>query len=144
MRFCLSAPLLALVLATSAWPALAADWVLIANARSGLTRLTQEEVTHIFLGRYRRLSTGATAEPVDQAPDSALKAIFYRQLVGKNLAEINAYWARLVFSGKTQPPRSVASSDDALRYVMHHPAALAYVERSKVDGRVLVVFEMEN
>lgn len=119
-----------------------ADLVLIANPKSGIERLKQDEVVNIFLGRYRRLPSGLTAEPLDQPADSEPKARFYRQLVGKSLAEINAYWARLMFSGKTLPPLSVASSDEAIQQVAARPGALAYVERAKADKRVIVVYEL--
>jgi hypothetical protein len=143
LRTLLFTPLSALLLML-AWPAWASDWVLVANSKAGITQLSQDDVIHIYLGRYRRLDSGVTAEPVDQPADSPLKASFYRQLVGTSLPEINAYWARLVFSGKTQPPRTASSSEEALKFVSSHPGALAYVQRSKVDGRVVVVFEMED
>ncbi len=135
-------PLFAMLLASSALPATAADWVLVANPKAGITRLSQDEVTNIYLGRYRRLASGITAEPIDQPADSTLKANFYRQLVGKSLGEINAYWARLVFTGKTQPPHIATSSEDAIQRVASHPGSLAYIERTKVDTRVAIVFEM--
>jgi ABC-type phosphate transport system substrate-binding protein len=135
---------LALLLGMTALPAAAADWALVANPRAGIGRLTHDEVTNIYLGRYRRLASGTTAEPLDQPADSALRAAFYRQLVDKSLAEINAYWARLIFSGKTQPPHAVSSSEDALQRVARSPGALAYVERSKVDARVTIVFEISD
>ena len=131
--------LMPLLLAASAW---AGDWVVVANPKAGIARLTQDEVINIYLGRYRRLASGVTAEPIDQSADSTLKEQFYRQLVGKSQAEINAYWARLVFSGKTQPPRVVTGGDEVMQRVARHPGALAYIERSQVDARVTVVFEM--
>ena len=135
--------LLTLALFLTAFPAVAADWVLVANPKSGITHLEKDDVTNIFLGRYRRLPSGATAEPIDQPADSALKASFYRQLVNKDMSEINAYWSRLVFSGKTRPPFVAASSEDAIQQVSVNQSALAYVEKSKVDARVLVVFEIK-
>lgn len=142
MRPLLFAPLFALWLLMLAAPAQAAEWVLVASSKAGITHLSQDEVTNIYLGRYRRLDSGITAEPIDQPADSALKARFYRQLVDKSLAEINAYWARLVFSGKTQPPRTVRNSEEALQFVISHPGAMAYVERAKADGRVVVIFDI--
>lgn len=130
-----------LLLAAMAWPAAAADWVVVANPKAGITRLSQDEVINIYLGRYRRLASGLTADPIDQPADSGLRARFYRRLVDKNLAEINAYWSRLVFSGKTRPPRIATSDEDALQMVVLHPDALAYVDKAKVDARVIVVFE---
>lgn len=122
--------------------AAATDLVIVANPRSGITKLTQDQVVNIFLGRYRRLDSGLTAEPLDLDGNAEKKALFYRSLVGKELAEINAYWARLVFSGKTSPPRPVSSTEEALQRVAMTPGALAYMERDKVDGRVVVVFEV--
>ena len=120
----------------------AAELVVVANPRSGIERLTQEDVINIYLGRYRRLASGITAEPIDLAGDTELKERFYRHLVGKTLAEINAYWARLVFSGKTRPPLALDSVEAALQRVATQSGALAYVERAQADKRVRVVFEL--
>jgi hypothetical protein len=126
-----------------AWPPLAqADMVLVANPQSGIERLNRDDVVNIFMGRYRLLASGITAEPIDLADDTGLRARFYRALVNKSLAEINAYWARLVFSGKTRPPRVLDSVDAALQAVISNPGALAYLERSQIDKNVRVVFEL--
>lgn len=119
-----------------------AELVLVANPHSGIERLTQDEVINIYLGRYRRLASGVVAEPIDQPVDAEARARFYRRLVSKSLAEINAYWARLVFSGKTRPPQVVESVDSMLRLVATQPGALAYVERAQADARVKIVFEL--
>jgi ABC-type phosphate transport system substrate-binding protein len=134
---------LSLVFTIPALPALAADWVVIANPKAGITHLSRDDVTNIYLGRYRRLASGVTAEPIDQPVDSGLRGRFYRQLVDKSVAEIRAYWARLLFSGQTQPPRVAGNSDDAVHLVSRNPGAMAYVERSKIDSRVTVVFDEE-
>lgn len=119
-----------------------ADLVLVASPQSGIERLTQDDVINIYLGRYRRLASGMVAEPVDLPADAELRARFYRRLVNKSLAEINAYWARLVFSGKTRPPQVVEGVENVLRLVAAQPGALAYLERTQVDGRVRIVFEL--
>lgn len=123
-------------------PAAHADLVLVTSPQSGIERLSQDEVINIYLGRYRRLPSGMVAEPVDHAAEAELRARFYRRLVNKSLAEINAYWARLVFSGKTHPPQVVDSVANALKLVAMQPGALVYVERSQVDARVKIVFEL--
>lgn len=119
-----------------------ADLVLVASPHSGIERLTREEVVNIYLGRYRRLPAGLVAEPLDHPVDSEKRARFYRHLVGKSLAEINAYWARLIFSGKTRPPQVIDNVESALRLVATRPGALAYVERVQADARVKIVFEL--
>ena len=122
-------------------PFVSADLVLVANSESGIERLTHSQVVNIYLGRYRRLSTGATAVPIDLPESSENKAIFYRQLVDKNLAEINAYWSRLVFSGKTRPPQQVENTNEALEFLANNLNALAYIDRAAVNSQVTIVFE---
>ena len=117
-----------------------AELVVVANPRSGIEQLTEDEVINIFLGRYRRLASGIAAEPVDIVDDSPLRVRFYRGLVNKSLPEINAYWARLVFSGKTRPPHMVPSVEAALQFVASQPGGVAYLERAQVDRRVKIVF----
>jgi len=118
-----------------------AEVVVIANARSGVDRLTREEVVNIFLGRFRQLPSGLSALPADLPAGHAEKERFYRLLVNKDLAEINAYWARLVFSGRTSPPRQTRDEGELLRFVSETPGAIGYLERSRIDSRVRVVFE---
>jgi hypothetical protein len=72
-----------------------------------------------------------------------LNPLEIQQSLNKTPAEINAYWARLIFSGKTRPPRVVDSVERMLHLVATRPGALAYVERSQVDARVKIVFELE-
>lgn len=118
-----------------------ADLVLIANAKSGVEQLSRSEVVNIYLGRYRMLASGLTAEPLDQPYESEMREAFYRQLVDKNLSQISAYWSRLVFSGKIHPPKVVNNPAEAVTEVARYPGGVAYVDRSQVDHRVRIVFE---
>ena len=120
----------------------AAEMVVIVNPRSGIDRLSRDEVINIFLGRSRQLPSGLSAQPVDLPATHPDKASFYRQLVNKELAEINSYWARLVFSGRTTPPMQAASTEALLEIVGKTPGAIGYLERSQIDARVKVVLEL--
>jgi hypothetical protein len=118
-----------------------AEPVVVINAGSGVERLSQDEVINIFLGRYRQLPSGITAMPIDQPADQPLRAQFYRLLVNKDLAELNAYWARLIFSGKISPPRQAASASEVLEWVARTRGGIAYIERNMADQRVKIVME---
>ncbi len=120
----------------------AGDLVVVVNPKSGVEKLSRDEVINIFLGRYRQLPGGIAAEPLDLPAGGADRALFYELLVGKDQAEINAYWARLVFSGRTPPPRQTAGSGQVIELVGRHLGAVGYVERDAVDHRVRIVFEL--
>ncbi len=118
-----------------------ADLVVVVNPMSGVDKVSREEVVNIFLGRSRRFASGLSAKPADLPPSQAERALFYRLLIDRELTEINAYWARLVFSGRTTPPRQATSVEDLLDFVGSTPGAIGYLDRTRVDGRVKMVLE---
>jgi len=141
MRPFFTLPLLLLALLSYAAPAVA-EPVVVVNARSNVTQLSQDEVINIFLGRYRRFPGGVAATPIDQPEGTPLRAEFYRKLVNKDLDQINAYWSRLIFSGKTPPPRSAENAAEVLRLLSANPGGIAYIERNLVDSRFRIVMEL--
>ena len=120
----------------------AEELVVIVNADSGVEKLSRDEVINIFMGRYRKLPNGATAMPLDIDGESDERREFYRQLIGKSLPEVNAYWARLVFSGKTAAPADLATQRQVLERVARDPNAIGYVERKNLNRNVKVVYAL--
>lgn len=118
-----------------------AEPVVVVNAASAITRLGQDDVVNIFLGRYRRLPTGDTAVPIDQPENAALRTEFYRKLVNKEPNEVSAYWSRLLFSGKTSPPLQAVTANDVVVLLAGQPGGIAYIDRSQVDKRFRIVME---
>ena len=121
----------------SAW----ADLVVVTNPKSGIDRMSREEVVFVFLGRWRQLPSGIAAVPIDLPIDSPERAAFYRQLVSKSQSEIKAYWSRLMFSGGARPPISPDSREEQIRILASTPGAIGYLDRSAVDNRMKIVFD---
>ena len=128
---------LAFVPLASAW----ADLVVVANPKSGIDKMSREEVVFVFMGRWRQLPSGIAAQPVDSPTDSPERTAFYRQLVNKSPSEIKAYWSRLIFSGGSRPPVVPDSREEQARILASTPGAIGYLERSAVDSRVKIVFD---
>lgn len=120
----------------------AAELVVVVNARAGVALMTRNEVINIFFGRYRQFFNGLEAQPVDLSDAHPDRARFYKGLVGKDLSDVNAYWSRQLFSGGMQPPPKVNTSEEVLRWVITHPGGIGFVEMSKADARVRVVYEL--
>lgn len=117
-----------------------AEVVVVMGAKSGVDRMTQDQVVHVFMGRYRKLDSGLMAVPLDLPVDNELRAEFYRKLVDKNLSEINAYWTRLNFSGKTSPPGVAPNADRLIEWLSSNHGGIGYIDAKQVDARVRVVF----
>lgn len=121
-----------------------ADLVVVANPKSGIERLKRQEVIYLFMGRWRQLPSGTEAHPIDLGNDSTERAEFYRQLVNKEPSEIKAYWSRLVFSGGSRPPYTAESREEQIRLISSTPGAIGYIDRSHIDSRLRIVFELSS
>lgn len=128
-----------------AWPAgeALADLVVVVNARSGVAAMTRNEVINVFFGRNRQFFNGIEAQPVDLVDSQPSRALFYKALVGKDLAEVDAYWSRQVFTGRMQAPARLMSGEEVIRWVASHPGGIGYVDLAQADARVRVVYELK-
>jgi ABC-type phosphate transport system substrate-binding protein len=113
-----------------------AELVVIVNPKNPAANLTAEQVAQVFLGRSNTFPSGAAATPVDQKEGATVRDEFYTKVVDKNPGQVKAYWAKLMFSGKGQPPRELASSAEVKRAVAADASAIGYIEKSAVDSTV--------
>jgi ABC-type phosphate transport system substrate-binding protein len=122
-----------------ATPASAQDVVAVVSAKSAVTTLSPSQVADIFLGKTARFPDGTQAVPIDLQEDAPARERFYAQYTGKSPAQVKAHWSKLVFTGRGQPPRQVASSAEARRAVAENPSAIGYLDASQVDSSVRVL-----
>ena len=132
--------LLAIGAVLVASPARAGPLVVITHSESAIHSLSREQVSRLFLGRLKLLPTG---ERVTVVEVESLRERFYQKLLSRNLAEVNAYWARLQFSGRTQPPLRLASDEEALAAVLAGRNVVGYVDADVLDPRAKVLFRLE-
>lgn len=133
-----------LVLLTSLGPGIAlAELVVVVNARSGVAAMTRNEVINVFFGRNRQFFNGVEVMPVDLDDAHPKRAQFYKLLVGKDISEINAYWSRQVFTGRMQAPPRLANTEEVVKWVAANPGGIGFVELSRADARVRVVYELK-
>lgn len=125
---------IALLLAT--FPALA-DLAIIAHPSNHTELLTLQEARDLFLGRTRAFPDERAALPLDQA--TPLRADFYQKLTDRSIEQIDAYWARLLFSGQTTPPPRMPDDAAVLKAVRENPGAIGYIDKTHLDRSVRVL-----
>ena len=138
MKRLLQLALLGLAFAVAA-PAHAQEVVPVVSSRSPITSLSPAQVADIFLGKTTRFPDGSQAVPIDQGEESAARERFYTQYTGKSPAQVKAHWAKIIFTGRGQPPRQAASGAEAKKLVADNPYAIGYIEASQVDNTVRVL-----
>jgi ABC-type phosphate transport system substrate-binding protein len=135
--------LTAALLCLGAGQAAAADLVVIVSSRSPVTALRADQVAAIFLGQSARFPDGAEAVPVDQRIGSPLRDEFYARVMNKTPVLLKAYWSKMVFTGRGQPPGEVPDSAAVRRKVAENPELVGYIERSALDPSVRPVMVVQ-
>jgi len=98
--------------------------------------LTQKEAVDLFMGRNRAFGNGDFAQVYDLPRDSPQRAEFYQHLTGMGPAQVNSYWARLMFSGQTMPPQPVADEAAMIDTVKRNPNAIGWLSKEPVDKQL--------
>lgn len=99
----------------------------IVNATNPIVSLSREQVADLFLKRVTRWSDGTPVAPVDHSAASILRAAFCREVIGRPLSAVKAYWEERVFSGRAAPPEIKATSEAVVAFVEANPGAIGYV-----------------
>jgi len=110
--------------------------VVIVSGRSPVDALRPEQVAAIFLAQSPRFPNGAVARALDQQVGSPERDQFYLRVAGKTPALLKAYWSKMVFTGRGQPPRELAGNAAVRRAVAEDPALIGYIEREALDPTV--------
>jgi ABC-type phosphate transport system substrate-binding protein len=118
---------------------LPADEVAVVSAKSTVTTLSKTQMADIFLGKSTRFPDGALAVPIDQSEGTVARDEFYLRIAGRSAAQMKAYWSRIIFTGRGQPPRAVPSSSDTKKLVAANPNTIGYIEPELVDDTLRVV-----
>lgn len=103
------------------------SWMVVISQESSVTTLTQKQVKSLFLGRSKFLPDETRVFTIDHAVESEQRADFYLALTGKNIADIDAYWARLKYSGRATPPQPVASTEQIIQLLNSKVGTIAYL-----------------
>jgi ABC-type phosphate transport system substrate-binding protein len=136
MRLRIARLLAAFLLASGAATAQADDLVVVVSARSPIDSLRADQVAAIFLGQAPRFPNGAVATALDQPIGSFERDQFYLRVTGKTPALLKAYWSKMVFTGRGQPPRELAGSAAVRKAVADDPGLVGYIEREALDPSV--------
>ena len=122
--------------------ALAEDIVVVVNQKNSVSKLSRDEVIDIYMGRNRQLPSGVMALPLDLPNSSPEREQFYYRLTGKTMSQINAYWARLILTGRASPPTLMHSQAEAMQMVTDNRSAVGYVNRSSASSHAKIVLDL--
>lgn len=121
-----------------------ADIVVVVHPDSKLRGLTKQQVIDIYMGRIQMTPDGHIVVPYDQPQHSEIRSVFYQRLTGKPVASVNAYWARLLFTGRASPPKQPHDNMSIMDIIAQDRHTIGYIDEKDLDDRVSVVFKVMN
>jgi ABC-type phosphate transport system substrate-binding protein len=130
--------ILALITSPLTW----ADLLLIVNSKNSTVALERKQVIDIFMGRTTVFPNQQPAHTLDVVNSKNLRAVFYKNLTGKNEAQVDAYWATLVFAGRMLPPEKLPDEAAVINAVKNNSAAIGYITRQTLPEGIKVVLEI--
>ncbi len=126
-----------LALLLSAHVSASAEIVVVTNTANQASRMFSEQAAQFFLGKSNQFT------PVEQGKESAIRREFYQKIANKTLAQVEAVWAKIEFSGKGGLPKSYAGDAAVKKAVAADPNAIGYIDKASVDDSVKVLLTLQ-
>jgi ABC-type phosphate transport system substrate-binding protein len=115
--------------------------VVVVNIKSTTESLSKKQLIDIYMGRFNKFPNGEVVKPVDLDSPSNHREKFYELLVGQSERKVNAYWSRLLFSGRATPPHKAESLNELISIIENDTSALAYIDATNVQKGMKIVYE---
>lgn len=110
-----------------------AELVIIVNPQNPATRMFPSQAAQFFLGGSVQFA------PVEQSDSSPIRDEFYKKVLEKTPAQVDAIWSKLLFTGKVKAPKECKSSAEVKKAVSENVNAIGYIEKAAVDDTVKVI-----
>jgi len=118
-----------------------ADIVVIVNP-ANQDAISKADVRRMYMGKTSQFPNGSKVKAVNYDAENTIRHAFDKALLKRDSAQIQALWAKLVFTGQGVPPNELSSSQEALEFVKANPDAIGYVSEGEVSADVKVLFKL--
>ncbi len=112
--------------------------IVVINPDNPVT-LSDKEIKRIFLGKMKSYPGGSAILPVNHSSKSDVRKHFDQHALGKSSKQIKAYWSRLMFSGKGNPPKELDNDAKVIELVAENPAVIGYINADSKTERVKAI-----
>ncbi|WP_108652866.1 type 2 periplasmic-binding domain-containing protein [Dongshaea marina] len=117
-----------------------AEVVVIGNPNA--PQLTKKEAQKLFLGKIKKLP-GIGRVQLLSLEEGPTRDYFNVKLLRKREAQLKAYWAKLLFTGKADPPKTVGNSEVMLATVANSPNTIGYIDSKDLNDSVKVLYTLK-
>jgi hypothetical protein len=121
--------------------ALAQNIAVIGNFKKEI-KISAEDLKKIYLENGVRIDDGLFIQPLDYQEENQLRDEFYQKLLEKNRAQVKAFWARKIFTGKGTPPKAFSGIKEAKEFLQKSTSPyVMYLPEADVEKSDTVLFQ---
>ena len=143
MKLSIRTLFICLLVSFSGSPALMASTVVVVNA-ANTADISEKNVRKIFLGKIKTFPNGVRVKTFNLPDGNKHRELFRKEVLRKSASSLNSYWARMLFSSKAAPPKTIKTSFELKSVVANNKQALAYIDEEDVDDSVRVLFKLSD
>ncbi|EJL7830095.1 hypothetical protein NM001_001406 [Vibrio vulnificus] len=114
-----------------------AEIFVVVSHESSIHQMKQSDVADIYLGRKRIFGQVEITQVLDREDD--VRERFFIRIANMRASQINAYWAKLKFSGRVRAPHLVETDEELLSHLLSNPNAIGYMQTLPPDELKVVV-----
>lgn len=125
---------------SSSYALSASDQYAIISFNTELEPLSVSKAKKLYRGKTKKLQ-GKKVELSDWPEGASVRKDFYQELLGKTVAQMNAHWASLSFSGKARPPKVVGNNaSSVIEWLDDDKSRIGYVPLDQVPSNANVIY----
>lgn len=109
-----------------------AGFYIVVNANNMMSAISIEDVADVYLGRKKVLGSIYIDQVLDRTSEQRRR--FFFAVTNMQESQVNAYWAKLKFSGRMRAPEVVGSEDELINIIANNPQAVGYTTTSPPEG----------
>jgi ABC-type phosphate transport system substrate-binding protein len=121
-----------------------ADLAIISHPDYDGGELSSAQVKNLFLGERKSFPNGIRATPINHAVGSPDRKKFFSQILNMPESFHRRHWKRKLATGNGNSPVELNSYDEVLRYVATTPGSISYIDTSRVNDSVKVLFTIKD
>ena len=130
--------LTALALALPAW----ADGIAVIAHPSTKASINREDLMRLYMGKSKSLSDGSAATALYLKEGLPVRRAFDSEVLNRQPAQVKAYWAQQIFTGRGTPPPERATEAAMLESIATTPGTLGFVSAATVTPSVKVLLTL--
>ena len=118
------------------------ELVVVVPKNCNLQNISKKELSKIFLGKTKRFPNGEEAIAVEIV-DEKYQNLFYEKIINKDEKQLKKYWAKMIFTGRAQPPKKLNTLIELKEFFKENQNAISYIPSQFLDNNLKIVLKIK-